>query len=187
MSLCHYKFYYYNIHLESINIVRNVLPGSCSWWEGGGFCLIRSMLELISGSWIRRYCIKQTNTIWNDLFSNYCFCFFQIIVLVLKDLFAVIFPSYFQSYFQFFSKMETTLPKSITAQPMKFSATDFFSNCDQIRSFLRIWSYLLKKPIMENFILCAVNNGKIALSTFFFLFLRIFLFYVWLKHRIYLW
>ena len=39
---------------------------------------------------------------------------------------------------------------------MKFSITDFFSKCDQIRSFLRIWSYLLKKSIMENFNFCAV-------------------------------
>ena len=27
---------------------------------------------------------------------------------------------------------------------------DSFSKCDQIRSFLQIWSHLLKKPIMEN-------------------------------------
>ena len=39
-----------------------------------------------------------------------------------------------------------------TAQKMKFSMTDFFSKCDQIRSFLRIWSHLLKKLVMENFI-----------------------------------
>ena len=31
------------------------------------------------------------------------------------------------------------------AQKMKFSIKDFFSKCDQIRRFLRIWSYLLKK------------------------------------------
>ena len=28
--------------------------------------------------------------------------------------------------------------------------------CDQIRRFLRIWSYSLKKPFIENFIFCAV-------------------------------
>ena len=39
---------------------------------------------------------------------------------------------------------------------MKFSIKDFFSKCDEIRSFLRIWSHLLKKSFMENFILCAV-------------------------------
>ena len=39
---------------------------------------------------------------------------------------------------------------------MKISIKDFFSKCDQIRSFLRIWSYLLKKSLMENFIFCAV-------------------------------
>ena len=42
------------------------------------------------------------------------------------------------------------------AQKMKFSIKDFFSKCDQIRSFQRIWSPLLKKSLMENFIFCAV-------------------------------
>ena len=35
---------------------------------------------------------------------------------------------------------------------MKFSIKDFFSKCDQIREKLRIWSHLLNKPLMENFI-----------------------------------
>ena len=43
-----------------------------------------------------------------------------------------------------------------TAQKIKFSIKDFFSKCEQIRSFLMIWSYLLNKSLMENFIFCAV-------------------------------
>ena len=43
-----------------------------------------------------------------------------------------------------------------TAQKMKFFIKDFFNKCDEIRRKLRIWSHLLKKSIMENFILCAV-------------------------------
>ena len=35
---------------------------------------------------------------------------------------------------------------------MKFSIKDVFCKCDQIRSFLWIWSHLLKKSLMENFI-----------------------------------
>ena len=35
---------------------------------------------------------------------------------------------------------------------MKFSIEDFLSKCDQIRRKLRIWSHLLKKSLMENFI-----------------------------------
>ena len=33
---------------------------------------------------------------------------------------------------------------------------DFYSKCDQIRRKLRIWSHLLKKSLMENFVFCAV-------------------------------
>ena len=44
-----------------------------------------------------------------------------------------------------------------TAQKTKFSIKDFFSKCDQIRSFLQIWSDLLKKSLMENFTFCAVS------------------------------
>ena len=43
---------------------------------------------------------------------------------------------------------------------MKFSIKDFFSKCDQIRSFLRIWEHLLKKFLMENFIFRVVENGS---------------------------
>ena len=43
-----------------------------------------------------------------------------------------------------------------TAQKMEFSIKDFFSKYDQIRRKLWIWSQLLKKSLMENFIFCAV-------------------------------
>ena len=43
-----------------------------------------------------------------------------------------------------------------TAQKIKFYIKDFFSKSDQIRRKLRIWSLLLKKSLMENFIFCAV-------------------------------
>ena len=46
---------------------------------------------------------------------------------------------------------------AFTSQKMKFFIKDLFSKCDQIRSFLRIWSHLLKKSLMENFIFfCSV-------------------------------
>ena len=62
--------------------------------------------------------------------------------------------------FMFCAAQESSLRhgfiSAFTAQNTKFSIKDFFSKCDQICSFLRIWSYLLKKPLMENFIFCAV-------------------------------
>ena len=50
--------------------------------------------------------------------------------------------------------------ESITTEKMELSMKDFLSKCDQIRSFLWIWSHLLKKSSMENFIFCAVFNDQ---------------------------
>ena len=44
----------------------------------------------------------------------------------------------------------------VAAQKMKFSIKDFFGKCDQIHSFRRIWSHLLKKSLVENFIFSSV-------------------------------
>ena len=44
-----------------------------------------------------------------------------------------------------------------TAQKMKFFVKDFFSECDQIRRKLQIWSHLIEKFSMENFIFCVVR------------------------------
>ena len=48
----------------------------------------------------------------------------------------------------------------------KFAIKDFFSKCNQICSFMRIWPHLLRKFLMENFIFCAVIVAKFS----FFLF-----------------
>ena len=43
----------------------------------------------------------------------------------------------------------------------KFSIKDFFNKCDQILRKLWIWSHLLKKSLMENFIfLCSAGSAK---------------------------
>ena len=44
-----------------------------------------------------------------------------------------------------------------TTQKMKFSSKGFFNKYDKIPSLLRIWSHLLKKSLMENFIFCVVE------------------------------
>ena len=47
-------------------------------------------------------------------------------------------------------KRRTISNEGNTAQKMKFSLKGFFSKCDQKRSFLRIWSHLLNKSLLEN-------------------------------------
>ena len=49
------------------------------------------------------------------------------------------------------------LSEALLHKKMKFSIEDFFSKYDQIHSFLWIWSHLLKKLLMKNFIFCAVR------------------------------
>ena len=45
---------------------------------------------------------------------------------------------------------------------MKFSIKDFYSKRDQIRRKLRIWSHLLQKSLMGNFIFCAGENNLLV-------------------------
>ena len=54
-----------------------------------------------------------------------------------------------------------------TAQKIKFSIKDLFSKCDQIHNFLRIWSYLLKKSLIANFIFCAVYSSCTVIPHYF--------------------
>ena len=49
-----------------------------------------------------------------------------------------------------------------TVQKMKFLVKDFFSKCDQMHSFRRIWLRLLKKSKMENFIFCVVVDPDLV-------------------------
>ena len=53
---------------------------------------------------------------------------------------------------------QSACKKEHTKQKIKFSMKDFFSKCDQIRSFLQISLHLLKKSLMENFIFCAKTS-----------------------------
>ena len=50
---------------------------------------------------------------------------------------------------------------------MKFSINDFSSECDQIRRKLRIWSPLLEKSLMENYIFVqCVYITKVSMLSF---------------------
>ena len=62
--------------------------------------------------------------------------------------------------------LKATLRKFYAVQKIKFSIKDFFSKCDQIRRKLRIWSYLLKKSLMQSLIFCVVSCKIIVLKIF---------------------
>ena len=51
----------------------------------------------------------------------------------------------------------------VTARKMKLSIKNFFGKFDQIRRKLLIWSDLLKKYLMENFIFSAVGTQEFRL------------------------
>ena len=48
------------------------------------------------------------------------------------------------------------VPLTALHKKLKFSMKDFFSKCDRIHSKLQVWSHLLKKSLMGNFIFRAV-------------------------------
>ena len=93
--------------------------------------------EFYSPFWIRRF--TNINTVAEALIF--------ILKLVIYSSFPVIRP------WLCCSKI-----KAKTIGYPNFSIKDFLSKCAQICSFLRIWSHLLKKSLMENFIFCAVLN-----------------------------
>ena len=47
--------------------------------------------------------------------------------------------------------------KLFTSQTMKFPVKNFFSKYEKILSFLRLYSYLLKKSLKENIIFCSAT------------------------------
>ena len=51
-----------------------------------------------------------------------------------------------------------TFTRPFIVQKGKFSIKNFFSKCDQIRRKPRIWSHLLKKSLVTNFIFCAAMS-----------------------------
>ena len=64
-------------------------------------------------------------------------------------------------------------PQTHCSKKMKVFVKDFFINCDQIGSFPRIWSHLLKNFLMEKIhFLCSVSNAA-SLSLNFILLRRL--------------
>ena len=97
--------------------------------------------------------------IWSHLLKKTLMDNFILCAVVLEKFKQCNFPSFHtanESIADAVIKQEYIENDTFTTQKMKFTIKDFFSKCDQIRSFLRIWSHLLKKPLMENFIFYAV-------------------------------
>ena len=82
---------------------------------------------------------------------------FKVKLLALVEQFAALLKREFLNAFFGGISRPTVLPSCCyTAQKMKFSIKDFFSECDQIRSKLRIWSHLLEKSLLEKLLFCAL-------------------------------
>ena len=85
------------------------------------------------------FCFYLDSFIIFHFIFNFHFIVFVIVIIIIY------------TYFSRESFMSTTVISFHAAQKMKFSIKDFCSKCDQIRSFLLIWSHLLKKFLMEDF------------------------------------
>ena len=77
-------------------------------------------------------------------------------VLIFLYIFASLWLNLLETVMWSWHDLSSALTRCTAPPKMKFSIKDFFSKRDQIRSFLRIRSHLLKKSLLENFIFCAV-------------------------------
>ena len=93
-----------------------------------------------------------------------CFQVFYLNTCICKNLHLK--PRKLETEFRSETSELNKLGLSYTTQKIKFSIEDFFSKCDQIRHFRRIWSHLLMKFLMENFIFCAVSNILAVIDNF---------------------
>ena len=116
---------------------------------------ILSHLSLKTWSYKNAEPINLNKHLISSSYTNkvYMTCFHVLFVGILKNIYYGRVHIYLKkltgsSIFKF-SEKDTGI---CTAQKMKFSMKDFFSKCDQIHSFLRIWPHLLKKTLMEDFI-----------------------------------
>ena len=100
-----------------------------------------------------------------SLMENFIFC--AVIYLCMPEIFLVDKKNYVKVV------QLSPLDKTHTAQKMKFSIKDFFSKCDQIFSFLRVWSHLLKKYLIEKY------NYTTIIVSFFRIILRLLIFKSW--------
>ena len=60
-----------------------------------------------------------------------------------------------------YKKLSEDHSRPLAAQKMMFSIKDFVSKCDQIHRKLRIWSHLVKKSLMENYIFCVMSSERL--------------------------
>ena len=109
--------------------------------------------------------------------TQFVLSFHSIKVLLFK--FKCTFPPFISSIHIFSPLRNIYLnsPLPPIAQKIKFSIEDFFSKCDQISSFLWIWTHLLKKPSMESFNFCAVTKVLFAYNCSLFVFFFIVFFF----------
>ena len=107
--------------------------------------------------------LKAKNTFFHRCSKEYLFWKTHFEILNMNQLWVIFFPiEIFLDDCNPFHNYQMILKIDLTAQKMKFSIKDFLSKCDQIRGFQRIWSHLLKKSLMENFIfLCSVFKIEI--------------------------
>ena len=122
--------------------------------------------QLFSNTFANTFSMVSTMVVWLFGLFRICFSFVCLSVLLFLHISLLFFCLLFWN--SFVTSVWDSCKASyvfhtfafqtrITAQKMKFSIKGFFGKCDQICSFMRIWSHLLKKSLMDKFIVCAVQ------------------------------
>ena len=155
----------------------------CNLYMPNKSCAVLCMLDAVFGFEVvfisprSLFCEQVFKWIINDCYFNFlCLNFprskfswfalifyqFQLLcsykVYAYKKLHNLVF-SYSGTQFFISNYLGLTL-KNSPAQKMKFSIKDFSSKCEQICRKLPIGPHLLKKPLLENVIFCAVVEKK---------------------------
>ena len=121
----------YIAHLLVLSRFQKVRIAYLNPWNKTSFCEILAIYQKTSWPW-----------------NEHCFCVSCVSASVILKVVC--------SFMDWIQKLKEPWEVLAIARKVKFPIDDFFSKCEQMGSFLRIWSHLLKKSSMENFIFCAV-------------------------------
>ena len=153
---------YFNKPFTSTSMIQLFQKAQRSQWEN---TLSKWTRKTVQIPWISCYCLCCRTCACQGVkvlvFRNICILSKWMIPLAENRFMPKIWSEKIETFYLVFINSNRN-----AIQKMKFFIKTFFSKCDQIRSYLQIWSHLLKKSLIENFIFCAVKRKRPVVKTY---------------------